>query len=48
MPDGHAYICEACSTGYTSEAAAERCDCGAEDRYYSPSRNRVSYYPGDD
>lgn len=42
------FVCEDCGTGWTSEAAAERCDCGAEDRYYSPSRGRVSYIPGDD
>jgi len=42
------YVCEGCSTGYTSEAAAERCDCGADDYLYSPSWRRVSYVPGED
>lgn len=42
------YRCDECDQDHTSIAALERCDCGAEDRYYSPSRNRLSYYPGDD
>jgi len=42
------WVCEACNTGYTSEAAAERCDCGADDYLYSPSWRRVSYIPGED
>ena len=42
------HVCPDCDTPWESEAALERCDCGTEDRWYSPSRNRLSYYPGDD
>lgn len=40
--------CIDCGTPYQSEAALERCDCGQEDKHYSPSRGRVSYTLGDD
>lgn len=42
------WVCEDCGTPWNSEAAAERCDCGQEDRYYSPSRARISYLTGED
>lgn len=48
MNDPGAFVCEDCGTGWNSEAAAERCDCGTDNYTYSPSRRRVSYVLGDD
>lgn len=42
------YECDECHYVHTTQAAQERCDCGQEDHYYSPSRNRVSYITGED
>lgn len=42
------FICEECGTGYYSESACERCDCGDTTATLSPSKNRVRYDLGYD
>lgn len=43
-----AFICEECGTGYYSESAMERCDCGDTTATLSPSKQRVRYDLGYD
>lgn len=42
------YVCNGCDTGYHSESAMERCDCGDTTATLSPSKNRVRYDLGYD
>lgn len=43
MNDYNTFICEDCGTGWNSEAAMERCDCGDTTATLSPSKHRISY-----
>lgn len=40
--------CDYCGTGYYSESAMERCDCGDTTATLSPSKSRVRYDLGYD
>ena len=42
--DDDTFICEDCGTGWTSESAMERCDCGDTTATLSPSKQRISYF----